>query len=250
MRQYRSTWKLLQQWGYSIRVAWWGQVTKADLDIDELDDFSGIEWLTTAQLEAIARPHLDWLGQIQRRLQRVFKPHLAAAALRRRLDEPEPSLVEYAAGQRLATWQQAVDQGYHLILDQSAMGTGKSFDAGLVAPSLLKAQQLLYVSDQHRNPTVETLTQAHGWVDLEARHAGLWQEPTPGGSHRWKRVASGEIPSIPANCARTGVIGALRAKQVQGSDTASLICGTALCAKPVPMPPERVMASYSNGKPG
>jgi len=63
-------------------------------------------------------------------------------------------------------------------------------------------------------------------VDLEARHAGLHQELTPGGGSRLKRAASGETPSVLANCTRTRVIGALRAKQVHGADTASLICGT------------------------
>jgi hypothetical protein len=85
---------------------------------------------------------------------------------------------------------------------------------------------VLYVSDQHRNPTVETLTAAQGWVDLEARHAGLIQETTPGGGRRVKRATSGETPQTPANCARTRLLGALRAKHVAGADTAALICGT------------------------
>jgi hypothetical protein len=37
MRQYRRTWKLLRQCGYQVRVAWWGQDTKAAPDIDELE---------------------------------------------------------------------------------------------------------------------------------------------------------------------------------------------------------------------
>ncbi|MCY7272191.1 MAG: hypothetical protein LH702_00215 [Phormidesmis sp. CAN_BIN44] len=41
-----------------------------------------------------------------------------------------------------------------------------------------------------------------------------------------RRSASGETPSVSANCTRTRVISALRTKQVHGADTASLICGT------------------------
>jgi len=236
MRQYRATWKRLREWGYTIRVAWWGQVTKADLDIDELEDFSEIEWLTTAQLEAVSaqrnsggsvHSRLDWLKQIQQRLQRALQSQTSALALQRKLDgpdKPDHAVIEYSAGDRHSIWQQAVRQGYRHVLDQSPTGTGKSFDAGTTEPSVLEAQQLIYASDQHRNPTVETLAQ--GWVDLEARHAGLHQELTPGGGSRWKRSASGETPSVSANCTRTRVIGALRAKQVHGADTASLICGT------------------------
>jgi hypothetical protein len=229
MRQYRRTWTLLRQWGYQVRVAWWGQDTKAAPDIDELealDERTPLTWLTTAQLEVMAHPRLDWLARIQARLQRSLSPQVAAAALRRTLEGPDPNLVAYAAGDRLATWQQAVAQGYQFVLDQSPTGTGKSFDAGLVESAPLQAQQVFYVSDQHRNPTVETLTAAQGWVDLEARHAGLIQETTPGGGRRVKRAASGETPQTPASCARTRLLGALRAKHVAGADTAALICGT------------------------
>ena len=68
MRQYRFTWRLLQKWGYHVRVAWWEQETKAAPDIDELEDFSTIVWLTTAQTEAMAHPRFDWLERIQKRL--------------------------------------------------------------------------------------------------------------------------------------------------------------------------------------
>jgi len=155
MRQYRATWKSLRQWGYTVQVAWWGQETKAAPDIDELDDPSAIAWLTTAQMEAMAHPRATWLEQIQRRLQRALQP-TSAAALQRMLTGPEPAVREYLAGTRHATWQQAVSQGYRYLLDQSATGTGKSFEAGLLEPSLLGVRQLMYVSDQHRNPTLNS----------------------------------------------------------------------------------------------
>lgn len=133
---------------------------------------------------------------------------------------------EYAAGDRLATWGRAIEQNYRYILDQSGTGTGKSFDSGKLEPHSFGAKQAIYLSPQHRNPTVETLTADNGWIDLEARHAGLTREATPGGGHRLKRTGKGEIPTVPANCNRTGIINALRGKHVQGADTASLICGT------------------------
>lgn len=36
MRQYRRTHDLLRKWGYFLRIGWWGQHSKDDLDIDEL----------------------------------------------------------------------------------------------------------------------------------------------------------------------------------------------------------------------
>ena len=224
MRQYRATWRLLDQWGYQIRVAWWGQETKAAPDIDELADFSAIAWLTTAQIEALAQPRFDWLEHIQKRLQQTLSAIKSAAALRAMLGESQ--VHEYAAGDRLQTWQTAIAQGYRHILDSSPPGGGKSYDAGNLEPQTLGAKQVIYLSDQHRNPTVKTLDRANDWVDLEARHGGLTREATPGGNTRLRRSTNGEAPSVAANCNRNQVIAVLRAKQVHGADTASTICST------------------------
>lgn len=230
LRQYRATWKLLRQWGYEIQILWWGQETKSSPDIDELEDFSQLQPITIAQFETIARPRLNWLAQIQRILQHRHPPTQSSAALQQVLadrEEKDQQVVEYRAGDRHRTWQQAINQGYRYILDLSPPGSGKSFDAGQMDPSSFEAvRQVIYVSDQHRNPTVETLSASNGWIDLEARHGGLVTETTPGGGSRSKRADKGETPSIPANCNRTRLIEAFRGKNVQGADTASVICQT------------------------
>jgi hypothetical protein len=82
----------------------------------------------------------------------------------------------------------------------------------------------LYLSDQHRNPTVETLGCGNGWCDLEARHGGLTRISSNGGS-RLQRSTKGDVPAVTANCSRMGVLNTLRDKNVSGADTASLICG-------------------------
>jgi hypothetical protein len=230
MRQYRSTWRLLRKWNYQVRVAWWQQETKAAPDVDELEDFSEIAWLSTAQIEAMAHPRFDWLEQIRKKLQQKPKPVESAAALRVTLDESQ--IHEYAAGDRLQIWKTAIAQGYRYLLDRSLPGCGKSYDSGNVDPKSFEAAQLIYLSDQHRNPTVETLDLANGWIDLEARHAGLTRETTPGGKTRLRRSGKGEIPNIAANCNRNQVISALRAKHVTGADTASTICSTCPLREP------------------
>jgi hypothetical protein len=68
-----------------------------------------------------------------------------------------PQVIEYEQGDRLQTWQQGKAQGYRYILDQSAPGVGKSYDSGRVTPDDFGVTQVIYLSDQHRNPTVETL---------------------------------------------------------------------------------------------
>lgn len=223
MRQYRATWKLLKKWGYSVQVAWWGQETKSDSDIDELDDFHAIRWLSIAQIEAISHPRFDWLERIQRTLKKTLHPKASAAALRSVIACEQ---TEYLPGQRLAVWQNAIAQGYRFILDTSRPGSGKSYDSGCVEPEWFHAKQVIYASDQHRNPTVTTLGQDNGWIDLEARHGGLMRETTPSGRVRLKRVNRNETPNLPANCSRQQLLTALRQKYVKGSDTASLICST------------------------
>ena len=84
-------------------------------------------------------------------------------------------------------------------------------------------EQVIYLSDQHRNPTVSTLEQGNGWCDLEARHGGLNRV-----KNRLQRSAKGDAFAVPANCSRIGVLNALRDKNIPGADTANLICGTCI----------------------
>jgi len=46
MRQLQAKWKLLAEWGYAVQVAWWEQFSKVAPDIDELQDYSLIQYLT------------------------------------------------------------------------------------------------------------------------------------------------------------------------------------------------------------
>jgi hypothetical protein len=316
LRQYRATFKLLKDWGYEIRVAWWGQEDKRiHPDIDELDDVSQIQYLSVSEFEAICAKFNRLLHKLQetlakfafplsscegfgkgnekknprnppdrdqnlsedheiagkflsggRRSRRSFRRAtrlIASARHHQRLSvlrverhrkrlrvstfrstndstrglqhsfgdyRDKPLVVEYESGDRLDTWQTLSTQnGYKYILDVSPPGTGKSHDSGLVTPELFGVQQAIYLSDQHRNPTVETLS--NGWSDLEARHAGLTRVTTNGGS-RLQRSVAGDIPAVTANCSRNKVLNTLREKNVSGADSASLICGTCILREP------------------
>jgi replicative DNA helicase len=52
--RYQTIADLLKIYGYSLEVAWWGQETKEDFDIDELDDHSSIKSIPFEELLAIA----------------------------------------------------------------------------------------------------------------------------------------------------------------------------------------------------
>ncbi|QUY45667.1 hypothetical protein I1H34_27740 (plasmid) [Acaryochloris marina S15] len=311
LRQYRATWELLKDWGYSVRVAWWKQTDKRiHLDIDELDDISQIRLLSVADFEQIVaqcnrllhklqdvlttfiRPSSPTLGfatsneqqtqtpNLRRtkrtasydecaeilhtasrrarrshpRVARLLKAHrrqqhvsrLRLENYRRRirrraatstdhsgrsihsspgnhgtLNTTTPLVHEYQPGERLQTWQTLISSGFPYILDTSQPGTGKSYDSGNINPIDFKVSQVIYLSDQHRNPTVSTLERGNGWNDLEARHGGLNRV-----GNRLQRSAKGDMYAVPANCSRIGVLNALRDKNIPGADTANLICGT------------------------
>jgi hypothetical protein len=317
LKQYRTTWNFLRQWGYEVKIAWWGQDDKrVHPDIDELTDLSAIKFLSVAEFEAICAKFNRLLHKLQQTLAKFTRPLLSIQGFgasdekdpqktnpngKQRLSENHevagklisksrrgkrafrrvtrlitsarrqrhysvlrlehyrkrlrgrsvqatdstgcglhgdtgnhgyeslaaPLILEYESGDRLSTWQTLYNQGYKNILDVSSPGTGKSHDSGLVTPELFGVQQVIYLSDQHRNPTVETLGQENGWSDLEARHAGLTRVTTNGGS-RLQRSVTGDIPSVSANCSRNKVLNTLRDKHVSGADTANLICGTCI----------------------
>lgn len=91
LKQYQQAIDLAQQWGYSVEVRWWGQFTKADGDIDEIDStvFATAKLITPEQFYAkagSAKP-VDRYQQETERIQRDLnslriEPTIAASALR------------------------------------------------------------------------------------------------------------------------------------------------------------------------
>jgi hypothetical protein len=170
-------------------------------------------------------PKKSWADRIADRLRRKPTPQAAAKALKAKLQDAPYTGHEYEAGQRLSTWQQAIAQGYKFILDGSGTGTGKSHDAGMLRPEMFgdRIGQLLYLSNGHYSATTATLAE---WADLHGRHNGLTTEVLPDGTERLRRAQRGEERATPANCSRHAVINALRSKNVGGSDSAGVVCGT------------------------
>jgi hypothetical protein len=55
MSRWRAVVSLLEKWEWSVQFAWWGQTDKAHPDIDELDDFSSIEFISPDEFWQIAK---------------------------------------------------------------------------------------------------------------------------------------------------------------------------------------------------
>lgn len=49
MHRWRRVIALLTKWGWTVQVGWWGQIEKSQPDIDELDDFNQIRYLSPAE---------------------------------------------------------------------------------------------------------------------------------------------------------------------------------------------------------
>ncbi|MEP1080242.1 hypothetical protein NDI52_33305 [Leptolyngbya sp. PL-A3] len=54
LRQYQATWELVTGWGYSVHIAWWGQLEKSSFDIDELKELDHLQFITPAAFLAMA----------------------------------------------------------------------------------------------------------------------------------------------------------------------------------------------------
>ena len=82
LNSYSTFFNCATEWGYQVKVAWWGQFTKASPDIDELEDSSVISWISPDDFLAIGTEKSGW------------KP-----------EEPEQTWKEKRAEQLAKLWQ-------------------------------------------------------------------------------------------------------------------------------------------------
>jgi len=228
LRQYQAAWELLRDWGYEVQVMWWGQLTKEGLDIDELANFGEIQDISPSKLLQLS-PYQSYslFQQIAKAGKRCPWKLDRTGEVKLEGEKKTNSIIEYAEGERRNAWMQARREGYKYVLEQSIAGLGKSTDAGKTEPKMFGVEKSVYLSNQSRNPTVDSLKIENGWFLLFPRHDGFISEPTPGGGKRLKRRdKKGGSYAVEGNCVRNGLIGTLRQKNVSGVDTASVSCGT------------------------
>ena len=55
MSRWQRVIALVEEWGWSVKIAWWGQVDKSHPDIDELTDFNSVTYISPDEFWAIAK---------------------------------------------------------------------------------------------------------------------------------------------------------------------------------------------------
>ncbi|ELS31712.1 MULTISPECIES: hypothetical protein, partial [Pseudanabaena] len=220
MRRHEKNLDFLAELDFTVDVLWWGQFAKTDDDIDELSNDATIQLLTVEQFFQIAnyqpKPKFSPFQWLKDKLfpKKTAKGFTNKSQVKRSPQSPV-SQFEYESGKRLETWRDSLLTHKH-VLDASATGTGKSYDAGRLRPDLFDGvERIIYISNDSRNVTTSTL---QDWAILPARHNGLTHK-----SGKLRRAKSGESLDTQANCSRTGAIAALRDKAI--SDT-KIICET------------------------
>jgi hypothetical protein len=220
MRRHEKNLDFLTELDFAVDVLWWGQIAKTDDDIDELSGDAAIQLLTVEQFFQMAnyqpKPKFSPIQWLKDKLfpKKAANGFANKSQTRRSPQSALPKFV-YEAGARIETWRDSLLTNKH-ILDASATGTGKSYDAGRLRPELFDdVERIIYISNDSRNVTTATL---QDWEILPARHNGLTNK-----SGKLRRAKHGETLHAHANCSRTGAISALRDKGV--ADT-KVICET------------------------
>ncbi|OKH43516.1 hypothetical protein NIES2130_38695 [Scytonema sp. HK-05] len=246
MRQYRRTYELVSRWGYTLRVAWWGQLDKSCADPDE---YAGkYELLTWAQFESLSRNPSRFWDDIKYqilKIKRLVRPHRGFQQQKRQyrqqqtattiiyipgeLPTPDeyiqlgcPKII-YQGDERVNIWKEAVAKGWQHILDKSAPGLGKSHTAGSMKAPEFNLHQLWYLASDHRNPTTFTVEQ--NFVDLPPRHNGLAYDHarlTPMGQPFLVHPTGTYVGKLfPSNCHRTPIFRALGSKNIANIENSS-----------------------------
>ena len=73
MKRWQSVVELLEQWGWSVTFAWWGQVDKSHPDIDELRDFSAISYIKPDEFWAISKGAKKQAEKVEKERQERLK---------------------------------------------------------------------------------------------------------------------------------------------------------------------------------
>lgn len=215
MRRWSKEIKFLESLGKSVLIAWWGQKTKDDDDIDELESLDRVGFITPSQFLDMGNESLPFWEKIKRLASRNKKKNRKPVPL------PLPINREikiYDRSDRLSLWASG-----KYILDTSPTGSGKSYDAGLLTPDMLGVKDIFYVTNDPRNTTTPTLKD---WTILEGRHAGLYRNELKEVRTRKRKDSLDRFQEkdLRANCARPFTHAALANQNIAHGIESSTIC--------------------------
>ena len=206
----------LESLGKSILIAWWGQETKNDDDIDEIGNLELIEFFSPSQfLEMGKSDPLPFWEKVKRLVARDRKKN------RKPLPSPLPTKREpkiYDRSNRLNEWASG-----KYILDTSPTGSGKSHDAGTLNPDKLGVTDIFYITNDPRNVSTPTLKE---WTILEGRHSGLYRNEL--GEVRTRKRKDSldryQEKDLRSNCARPYTHAALANQNISHGLESATIC--------------------------
>jgi hypothetical protein len=208
--------KFLESLGKPISIAWWGQKTKDDDDIDELSGLEAIEFIAPSQFLAMGKSEsFPFWEQVKRLVARDRKK------TRKPLPSPLPNKREpkiYDRSDRLSLWSSS-----KYILDTSPTGSGKSYDAGKATPEMMGVTDLFYITNDPRNVSTPTLKE---WTMLEGRHAGLYRNELKELRTRKRKDSLDRFQEkdLRANCARPYTHAALANQNISHGIESATIC--------------------------
>ncbi len=267
-QRWEKQYQFFTERGYDCCFAWWGQFTKENCDVDELDSLAEVQFISLEEFKKLVpatgrkqgsdgtitreewkqkRDLEDFLKTLTSKASQGFN-FIKSGFTKHDQKGVNPSTqthnqdidLYFEAEDRKKTYIYAAKKGYKYVLDLSHAGAGKTHAIADFTPEDFKTpnkngdfesvEKLFYISNEHRNPTVEGL---EGWRDLPVRNSGLvadGQKPTSSGrpSIRWPKA--GEEPNIVGNCHRTPLFHALANKgyAAESSSEAAInpICNT------------------------
>jgi hypothetical protein len=216
MKRWADQIKFLESLGKSLSIAWWGQKTKNDDDIDEIGNLDQVGFITPNQFLAMGKSDpLPFWEKAKRLVARDRKK------TRKPLPSPLPTNREtkiYDRSERLSLWKEG-----KYILDTSPTGSGKSYDAGTLTPDMLGVTDIIYVTNDPRNVSTPTLKE---WSLLEGRHAGLYRNEL--GEVRTRKRKDSldryQEKDLRANCARPYTHAALANQNIPNGLESATIC--------------------------
>ena len=206
----------LESLGKPILIAWWGQETKNDDDIDEIGNLDQVGFITPSQfLEMGKSDPLPFWERVKRLVARDRKK------TRKPAPSPLPTKREakiYDRSNRLNEWASG-----KYILDTSPTGSGKSHDAGTLNPHKLGVNDIFYITNDPRNVSTSTLKE---WTILEGRHAGLYRNEL--GEIRTRKRKDSldryQEKDLRSNCARPYTHAALANQNISHGLESATIC--------------------------
>jgi hypothetical protein len=206
----------LESLGKSLLIAWWGQKTKDEDDIDELASLDQVGFITPSQFLAMGKSEsLPFWEMVKRLVARDRKKN------RKPLPSPLPTKREakiYDRSNRLSLWSSG-----KYILDTSPTGSGKSYDAGTLNPDMLGVKDIFYITNDPRNVSTPTLKD---WPILEGRHAGLYRNEL--GEVRTRKRKDSldryQEKDLRSNCARPFTHAALANQNISHGLESATIC--------------------------